>query len=282
MIASTQNIIFEFDRNFGLELEFSKNSNKEFLSNIISKSFPNDIIRIAQWEKNVDNIEWVCKSDSSCGYEIASPVLNSSNDLEKIRSLVLALKENGAKTSPKCGIHVHIECKDFNIHQLAKVISQWIKCEAIIFCMFPKYRRLSKYCRPLLNNSALRLDTKHTPKQIIYMNSKRKHKSLNIRGYKKRGTIEFRLLEGVLRADDIVTWTKFCLYFFKNVQAYPKPKDLKIITLFDFWEFMKFNKESNDDNIEEIKMWILKRLKRNCPVSIFRNQADRISEQYDI
>jgi len=270
---------FGFDRNFGLEFEFTKYSNREFLCNVINQTLPEDEVKITPWQKNVDNEEWICKPDSSCGFEIASPVFREQSDLDKIRSLVLSLKENGAKISPKCGIHVHIECKDINAHQLAKVISRWIKCEAIIFCMFPKYRRLSRFCRPLLSNSTLRANKNHSPKELIYLNSKRKNKSLNIRGYKKRGTIEFRLLEGVLRADDIVAWTKFCLYFFHNAQKYPKPKDLKVITLFDFWKFMKFDKKSENEDIEEIKYWILKRIRRNCPVSVFKKQAEQISDQ---
>jgi hypothetical protein len=191
-----------FNRNFGIELEFSQNTNREFLYWNLSRICPNDTILITEWQKNIDNKEWICKTDSSCGYEIASPVFKGIQDLIKLKNVINFLKQNGAQTSRKCAIHVHVECKDFNAYNLARIMAYWIKYEGIIFNMFPKYRRECLYCMPLnnnLRNSCLK-SKKHTPRQLISLNSQKRNHSLNMKDYKKRGTIEFRLLEGVLNS----------------------------------------------------------------------------------
>lgn len=252
-------------RRFGLELEFTKRSNREFLYYIITKSCPNDKVLITSWQKNIDNEEWICKTDSSCGYEVATPVFSTRNDLEKLRRVVDSLNENGAKVDKNCGIHVHVECRDLNAHKLLRLVSYWLKSEKIITSMFPDYRKESKFCCPLSDDLPLLAELKScTPLKIISVFSKKRNRSMNIKHCRTRGTIEFRLMEGNLQSENIVNWTLFCLDFYKSCLEHDKPLNFEFFDLAQFWEFMDFHKES-DESIKGIRRWIVRRIEKFSP-----------------
>lgn len=271
----------DFDTNFGIELEFCRESSREFLSYVISRVFPDDKVEISSWQKNVDNDYWVCKPDSSCGFEISSPVFRSREDLDRFCKLVDYLKDNGARVTQKCGIHVHVECKDLNAHGIAKVLGYWVKSEPMIISMFPKHRRANRYCSPLMNDIFFELNKVYTPKQLINLNSRRKNKSLNVRGYKRRGTLEFRMLEGYLRAIDIENWILFCLYFLRNAQNYSKPKNFDPFEPDEFWRFMQFDKEC-DEKVDQMRRWVLRRLIRYSPIQEYKDYSKFLLTQLSL
>jgi len=269
----------KFDRKFGIELEFSDKSDRHFLYSVIRKTLPRDEVLITNWQKNVNNKEWICKTDSSCGYEVASPVFRKKTDLYRIEKTVDALKKQNAHVTRKCGIHVHIECRDINAYQLARVIKYWIKSEPIILCMFPKYRRTNQYCQPLIMK--FDIDKRYKPTELIKLCSRSKNNSLNVRGYKKRGTLEFRMMEGLLRSNDIINWIVFCLQFYKSSYMAENPKDCAPFSVPEFWDFM--NMESLLGETHEIynsPLWFLDRIKRNCPLRDFREQSLEIRHIY--
>lgn len=269
----------KFDKKFGIELEFSEKSNRHFLYSIIRQTLPQDEVLITNWQKNIDNKEWICKTDSSCGYEISSPVFKDKTDLYRIKKIVDALRLKNAKVNRKCGIHVHVECQDINTYQLSRIIRYWIKSEPIILCMFPKYRRINKYCQPLITK--LDMDSRYKPTELINLCSRSKNNSLNVRGYKKRGTIEFRMMEGILRSNDIINWIIFCIQFYKSAYSANNPKNLIPLSVSEFWDFMNMESHvSKELEIYNLPTWFLSRIQKNCPLQNFKEQSLEIKSFY--
>lgn len=262
------------NRKFGIELEFSQKTSREFLFWVIKQTFPNDEVKITRWQKNVDNTEWFCKTDSSCGYELVTPVLYGNSGLFKIKKIIHSLKENGARFDRKCGIHVHVECKDLTIYNISKLILYWFKFEPFILSMFPKHRVTNKYCQPLTQSLDLNFLDKYIPSNILKANHKNKNKALNTKGYNKRGTVEFRLMESNLNQCDIINWIIFCLYFFNIVNKNKKPSCIITNNILDFNNFLNFDKKTS-----YIKDWMIKRMRKYKRYKNFNNYDEFLNKK---
>ena len=145
--------------------------------------------------------------------------------------------------------------------------------------MFPKYRRVNKYCKSLITK--FNINGKHKPTKLISLCSRSQNNSLNVRGYKKRGTLEFRMMEGILQADDIINWIVFCIQFYKSAYSAENPKDFKPFSIPEFWDFMDM--ESHDGKEREIynlPVWVFSRIKKNCPLRNFKEQFLEIKSIY--
>ncbi len=277
-------INYKFSQHFGLEFEFSQLTTRQMLKSMISNVWPPNEIKITGWQTNIDNKEWICKLDASCGSEAASPVLKTKRELELIKQVVHCFKQYSADITRRCAIHVHIEVRDCSQFDIAKLVSYWIKAEPIIFNMMPKYRRNCRFCKPLRNNIPKDFKLSNTA-DFIRMNSKSRNKSLNVRGYKNRGTIEFRLLEMTLDEEAVYNWTLFCLYFHHNIQRYGMPNNLTSFNFNQFWAFMNFENSQIDvfkifnPTLHGLRAWMLQRIRKFAPLS--SAMVQRANEVYN-
>lgn len=246
--------MFEINFRFGLELEFTRKTNREKLSKMISAALPKDTVLVTTWQKNMNNTEWVCKTDSSCGYEVCTPVFNSLSDLIRLQKVLASFEKNGANVSKSCGVHVHLESKSFTVYQMRKILINWVNFEHLIFSMFPEHRRNNRFCLPVY--SFIKKE-KYSPTGLIQTVSKHKNRSLNVRGYHTRGTIEFRLMEGSIDAEDIINWVIFLEKFVTRCLDMPKPDFLKLCSLEQLFNFLEL-----EDKIElNLQEWIVQRIK---------------------
>ncbi len=270
MSKNLKYVDFDINHHFGLEFEFSYRTSRESLKDIISNIVPRDQVKVTSWQRNFNNTEWICKPDSSCGFEIVTPVLSKLNDLNTICKIVDLLKSYGVPTNKQCGIHVHVESNMLKPSEIARIIAYWIKIEKIILFLFPKYRRSNKHCQPLRENKCITYNEKYLTRDLISMNSYDKYQSLNIRG-SKRGTLEYRLMEGTLDSEAVVNWTTFCLYFFQIALDNPYPKNLRSYNFSQFWSFLRLEGQTGSQmnifssKLHNMRLWMLKRLRKYTP-----------------
>lgn len=292
------------DRKFGVEIEISSNISKNVVFNLIKKHTLKDVL-LSNYSLTNNNNYWHVKDDSTCGLlgskgpkgvEIASYVGSSISDLNNISKTAQRLSFYGCKTNKNCGLHVHVEVKDFSKENIGVLLAHWIKLEPWIQNMIPTHRRSNKYCVSL--NRIKPIHNKITwnsksffeymcPKNTKTLNNPERRVSLNIINYVKnlknsshKSTIEFRYPESVLIKNDIKFWTLFFINFVgfckhKNMpSSFSTPKDID-----SFFNFCGIGNYENvfyihDNNLFNIRNWVLERLlKYSC--GDFKKQAQK-------
>lgn len=160
-----------------------------------------------------------------CGFEITTAPANGDSFIQQITEITNGLKEHSPIITKNCGLHVHIDARDYNFHDIAKLIKVYAAIEPILFSMVPASRRKSKFCLPcgktyknaLENNSSNYWTTKtqvvlntynnydsNTHRKSKYNNAR--YNALNLHSWFYRGTIEFRLMEGTINPQYIINW----------------------------------------------------------------------------
>ena len=129
-----------------------------------------------------------------------------------------------------CGIHVHMDARDFNWQELRNLIVIMNTIEPSIMNSMPAHRRLNRFCKsidddfgqPLVNSHvydkinsleelvdfSYRDLSKVDPDENRYNSSRYRGMNLHSRFY--HGTIEFRYHEGEIYSDPIIDWVRFC------------------------------------------------------------------------
>lgn len=88
----------------------------------------------------------------SMGAELNLPPVRGTTLFRMIEDLSFAVNSAGAKDSNRCGVHVHVDCRDLTPTQLHGVIRFWALLEPALFNLIPEDRRQSKYCKPIRRN----------------------------------------------------------------------------------------------------------------------------------
>jgi Putative amidoligase enzyme len=163
------------------------------------------------------------------GFEITTSPAAGDVFVKQVKKICKTLASSHAKVDNSCGLHVHVDARDLNYHDMLRLINLYIVIEPILFSMVPKRRRNTHYCKPCAgtytdafnkyknvygNNLGFRT-IKEMVINAIYndFNSKnrRGHKytparyvALNLHSWFYRGTIEFRLFEGSIDPNEII------------------------------------------------------------------------------
>lgn len=172
-----------------------------------------------------------CVFDGSlpyCGFEITTAPANGNKFVEQIKDITNGLGDAKPIITKECGLHIHIDARDFTYNDMAKLIKLYAAIEPVLFAMVPEHRRKSKYCLPCGEKyykgilASTRPDKDHwvTKSQLVFntynsydSDSLRKSKyndarynALNLHSWFYRGTIEFRLMEGSVDPAYITNW----------------------------------------------------------------------------
>ena len=195
---------------FGVEIElntFDDPSNKSddssepigsrHAAHVVKETLQENV-EVTTWHTTINSNRWLVKPDSSCGFEICSPVLKGRQGLKSLVSVINSLKNDGRfNADSKCSFHVHFELPSRDVGFISSLIVNWIKCELFFFLLIPDYRKQSKYCQ-LMGLSDLFPNNSQLDKNIIFNKvSDYKFYSLSLYHFKKsnRNTVEFRLMD---------------------------------------------------------------------------------------
>lgn len=173
-----------------------------------------------------DGRTWDVKSDSSCGYEIASPAIlldesMHNADLKKVCDYLIGPAD--ARVTQSCGLHVHVDCGDFSWKELRGLMALWARYEPFFWDMQPASRKSNHYCRPYgridwteapgANNGAYNWSRVKEAIEARSQGGFREEASglertmaLNVSGWWRHGRVEFRLGAGTVDYGKIRHW----------------------------------------------------------------------------
>ena len=237
------------DRTFGVEIEFTTNGSRtqsEVAARVNSAFRSIDIVSEG-WNHDTRN-HWKIVTDSSCGFELVSPILSGSDGLKEAQKVINALSNvDGVMVNRSCGIHVHVGCNDITKTGMINTLVHYAKNELLIESVLaPSRRATSRWANSLLDarmGSALSirngephgsidefkawLETFETCNDIVHAFQNRygnmdRYRTVNVQAWNRQRTIEFRQHGGSLDSTKILTWVLFLLNTVEKCMATDK------------------------------------------------------------
>lgn len=183
-------------------------------------------------------------------FELNTSPVNGDLFLLQTKDIAKALKTSGAMVNESCGMHVHVDARDFEFWEIEKLIRLYSVIEPTLFKMVPAHRRKNRFCvecgetlvkdldTNLKNNKVLdmngrlkKIDIKNAIADTVYKEDKStlqnmrinkyatgahasntRYNALNIHSWVYRGSIESRLYQGVTDYESIVNWSMMWAY----------------------------------------------------------------------
>ena len=158
---------------------------------------------------------WKVITDSSCGWEIVSPILSGEHGLNELKKVCKVLTRIGCRVDMNCGLHVHIGADALGVAKVRSVVKRWLGNEDNFDSIQPISRRgrSNVYCEPLSDTIRTHLiDNCFTIEDLVDIQSTR-YSKLNLQSYRRHKTIEFRHHSGSTDSTEITNWVKFLLDF---------------------------------------------------------------------
>ena len=168
------------------------------------------------WRRSDGSI-WDVKTDSSCGYEVATPVLYSYEDLVRAAYVGDLITQAGGRATTSCGFHVHIGVSQFSFEELQNLFRFLLRYEAAFHLLVPGYRKSSQWCKKLSDETVDRIKLRfgnHSRESIPegswwHRTWEDKNVWLNGRRFPDIGTLEFRIMPGTLSPAFIMGYVTF-------------------------------------------------------------------------
>jgi hypothetical protein len=204
------------------------------------------------------------------GFEINTAPAAGDKFVKQIDDICGALRKCQAKVTKECGLHVHIDARDFSYWEVRRLILLYAKIEDALFSIVSTSRRNSHYCNRCGETylKAVRLETPQKVKAAVckavykqediktrrinkYDDSR--YSALNLHSWFYRGTVECRLFGGTVNGTKIKNWGMLWCGLLDWVYSH-KEKD-----------FAKFDKMTSLQTLlsvcptEEIKQWVNER-----------------------
>ena len=179
--------------------------------------------------------KWKCMFDSSIiasGHaykcELVTPILTYA-DMDDLQEIVRLMRKARAKSDAahKCGIHIHVGALDYTVKQVKNLINFMSSYQDVIYKAVDVEPFREGYCRKLnpqmidrFNGQVLRsgydcekawycTERTESHKSQHYDNSR--YHGLNLHSLFSKGTVEFRLFNGILHAGKIRAYVVMCL-----------------------------------------------------------------------
>lgn len=173
-----------------------------------------------------DGSAWDIKLDGSCGYEIASPALylNEEGENAELEAVCNALGTLSPMINRQCGLHVHVDCRDFDWNDMRRLLALWARYEPFFYGLCPPSRRTNTYCGAVRKTTWSGSNSRnwdYAAKPAINADNRQeferyarylpRYTSLNVSGWWTHGRVEFRLHSGTINYPKIRNWAKLLL-----------------------------------------------------------------------
>ena len=165
-------------------------------------------------------------------FEINTAPAKGRKFVTQIKEICKVLKEGKAKANKSCGLHVHVDARDFEEKDKLKAVLLWSKIEGQMLEKVPAYRRNNSYAVPWETTAQdlnrLKFDNgKYSFRRVVgrYFNYDRYH-TMNFGAFNSHKTLENRMHQGTVNAKKIIEWARLnsqILDFVKKARV----KDLK-------------------------------------------------------
>jgi hypothetical protein len=212
-----------------------------------SKRFLSVEIEVASIDSGYDTAKAVRKwrggivedgSLPNSGFEINTAPAGGDKFIEQITEICAALARGNANVTAACGLHVHIDARDFDHYTIRRLVDVYALIEDALFGMASPSRRTSTYCTPCGKTYRQAMQAGAVPYKVAKANtlravydfrnnadpaerkyqgrslcSRKKNKyesaryhALNLHSWFYRGTVECRIFNGTTNRDKIVHW----------------------------------------------------------------------------
>ena len=159
--------------------------------------------------------------------EIVSPIL-THGDIPELQEVIRAVRRCGSKSSPKAGVHIHLDCSQFDGKSLINLAKLYHKQESLIFKAFGvSEERMNRYAKPMNPEFIQRIENTRK-REVSEINSlwygyqkanpqrydPERYAAVNFTSYMVRGSVEFRLFQfpdSKLHAGMLKAWIIFVL-----------------------------------------------------------------------
>lgn len=285
-------------RKFGVELEFNARSpvsSRNWLKSRIRESLARQNIvyhrvEIRDWERTHNNdYLWICKTDSSCGYEVCTPPLHGPNELKILGNVCKDLGDAGAVFSDNCGLHVHLSLLDFNEEQMCNMLMYWIKIEHNVMHAHPISRQENtRYCPTAISRIQDWESDRLYNGRDLFRALHQYRGAINTRYWNDRKTIEWRMGEMTLDPDSIKNRIRFLIWFVDICKNLPPPENLNLFTPKQMIHFLGlWNDETGmvrkifSPAIKSMRSWLLDRMEKFIPIhknQVYQRDRDQVIE----
>ena len=109
----------------------------------------NECANFAPLEKWAHAWDASIHSDGSCGWEGVTAPAAGNYLIRQIGELFTALNFAGATFDRQCGVHVHVDARDFDWTDMLRLCKVYAHVEPALFIMAGQYRMSSQWCRPV-------------------------------------------------------------------------------------------------------------------------------------
>lgn len=247
------------NRKFGVEIEFLDVDRDAVVRAIRSNGIN------CEWEGyNHDDHDdhWKMVRDSSCGFELVSPILSGESGLRQIETVCDALKQVGAKVNKKCGLHVHVDARGLGSKDIAKVFIGYARYEPLFDALMPASRRqnMNQYCQSIKNAVHYAADYASDYRRIYRQQYGTRYLKVNLESLIVHGSIEFRQHSGTIDADKINNWVVLMVGFVEEVIKYRMATKQPVMTLASFKTLFGIKSNSDDNRIAKLAKYLNKRL----------------------
>lgn len=307
----------KFRRRFGIEIELNKSVPKATLVTAI-KNCSNHQVQSVYHCRSVNNKTWHVKFDITCGddeedldggWEVASFVGHTPQDIIHMGSVATALKEVGGEVNEYCGLHIHAEAHDLLPCQVGVILAHWIKIEHVMKAMVAPYRRF-EHCELLgdvlsySNGSKFR--SLYADPETLYEEflppkddddedddpNDYRYRAINIINYylalkdkrRKRKTLELRLPESTLEENDVIGWCRLYLNFIERAKRASMPGDLYQCDLRQAMTYLGLHHDSPNfylfgPSLNKTRIWVLNRIIKNSKREDLRIEAKKLLKE---
>ena len=182
-------------RRFGVEIEVITNGvTQSGIAEAIARQGVN--VQAEGYNHTTRNY-WKVITDSSCGYEVVSPILRGQDGHEQLKRACEGLKVANAKVNRTCGVHVHHEASDFTGANVQRLVQLYQNYETAIDELMAPSRRGNgnQFCKSIRNV---------TIQQMQYD----RYYKVNLTVLRSRGTIEFRQHGATIEYGKINMWVE--------------------------------------------------------------------------
>lgn len=158
--------------------------------------------------------------------EIVSPILYGKSGLESLKKVCEVLELTNAKVNKSCGLHIHLDAKNFTINQWRNLIINYARLEHVIDSFMAPSRRGNNncFCRSLVLMPRLETTILHCNSiQEITSYFSTRYMKINVEAFSRHKTVEFRQHQGTTDFRKISMW----LSFLQKLVAYSKENSVE-------------------------------------------------------
>lgn len=188
-----------------------------------------------------NNTVFASKEDGSLhnqGVEFCSPILQGDAGLTELADILQICNDHGAEIDNKCGLHIHIDLRDFSKQSFTRLFYILRKIENVTRLLVTEERRNNQFCSATLRQIQTN-DRDGFDEQVMeHCENMERYSAYNFLAYSSHKTVEVRLHHGTLNYEEIRNWILLHLAivdYAKNndTDTFQSLQDMNLVGIFE-------------------------------------------------